>query len=89
MITLNEILKSFEGRANFSIVIKGKEAAVIIIDGKEIIADVKDPFAFMDFGLFHDLMRKRGSGSGGSLQRFKDAGFKVSLKYKGFKIDLV
>jgi len=88
MITLNEILKSFEGRANFSINMKGKEAAVITIDSKEIVADVKDPFVFMDFGLFHDLMRKRGSPES-HLQRFKDAGFKISLKYKGFKIDLV
>ncbi len=88
MITLTEILKSFEGKAAFTVNIKNKEAAVISIEGKSVVADVKDPFAFMDFGLFHDLMKKKNKQEG-TLQRLRDAGFTVSLKYKGFKIDLV
>lgn len=86
MIELADILNSFEGKASFALNLKGKEAAVIYVEGKEIIADVKDAFAFLDFGLLHDLMKKKSESK--TMQRLKDAGFKISLKYKGFKVDL-
>lgn len=88
MLTITEILKSIEGKADFTLIVKGKEAAMISVQGKNVVADVKDPFIFMDFGLIQDLLSKKKKDSS-SLQRLKDAGFKVSLKYKGFKIDLV
>lgn len=87
MPLIADILKSVGGSANCSINIKGKEAAVISLEGKELLLDVKDPFAFMDLGLIGHFMKGRGSSSG-AIGRLKEAGFRVRLKYKGFKVDL-
>ncbi len=83
---IETILKDLSGSATLTINMKGKETAVVSLVGKEIIADIKDPFAFMDFGLFHELMRKKNDSN--TIKKLKGHGFKVSLKYKGFKIDL-
>ena len=83
---LENLLKDVGGSASLTINMKGKEAAVISIIGKEITADIKDPFAFLDFGLFHEFMKKKSDSK--TIKRLKDSGFKISLKYKGFKVDL-
>ncbi len=86
MPILEDILKSVDGSLDCSIHFHGKQAAIISLENKEIVFDVKDPFAFMDFGLMKEFMKRRGDS--GAMKRLKDAGFKVSLKYKGFKVDL-
>lgn len=86
MSFISDILKSVDGSLNCSLNFHGKEAAIISLAGKELLFDVKDPFAFMDFGLLHSFMKRKGESK--TMQKLKDAGFKVSLKYKGFKIDL-
>lgn len=83
---LENLIKDVSGSASLTINMKGKEAAVISVVGKEITADIKDPFAFMDFGFFHEFMKKKNDSN--TIKKLKESGFKVSLKYKGFKIDL-
>ena len=58
---LENLLNDVSGAASLTINMKGKEAAVISVVGKEITADIKDPFAFLDFGLFHEFMKKKNS----------------------------
>ncbi len=86
MSFLHDILKSVEGNVSCSLHLHGKEAAVISLEGKELVFDVKDPFAFMDFGLLHSFMKKKHESK--TIQHLKDAGFRISFKYKGFKVDL-
>ena len=83
---IETILKGLSGSATLTVNMKGKETAIVSVAGKDIVLDVKDPFAFLDFGLFHELMKKKNDSN--TIKKLKEHGFKVSLKYKGFKIDL-
>ncbi|HLD41922.1 MAG TPA: hypothetical protein VJB06_02715 [archaeon] len=79
----SELLKNVSGKASASINISGKEVLAVSLDGKEITIDVKDPFAVLDFGL--DRLK---TGKSGTVQKLKDSGFKIKLKYKMFKVEL-
>ena len=85
MPIFSELLKNVSGKATLSININGKEAFDVLVDEKEITVDVKDPFALLEFGL-GEIMKKKGKSR--TVQKLKDAGFKVKVKYKLFKVEL-
>ena len=85
MPLFSDILKSITGSASLKIAIKGREILGVSLEGRSITIDVKDPFAVLDLGV-EEFLKKKGQSR--TAKKLKDAGFRVILKYKIFRVEL-
>ena len=83
---LSDILKTLSGSCEANISIDGKPLLSIELKDKELKIDVKDPFAIVEMGLAGNLLKRGGKSE--KVQKLKDAGFKIKVKYKLFEFEL-
>ncbi len=84
---ISDILKSLKGKGEAYISIDGKPLLLITLKDKELKIDVKDAFALVNMGVAGDLLKGGGKKSE-KIQKLKDAGFKIKVKYKLFEFEL-
>ncbi|MBI4163443.1 MAG: hypothetical protein HY512_01155 [Candidatus Aenigmarchaeota archaeon] len=86
-LKLSEILKTLSGKGDLTISADGKPLLFVSLNGKEIKVDVKDAFALVQMGIAGDILKGGGKKSE-KLQKLKDAGFKIKIKYKLFEFEI-
>ncbi len=85
-LKLSEILKTLGGKGDLTISVNDKPLLFVSLNNKEISVDVKDAFALVQMGIAGDIMK--GGGKSKKVQKLKDAGFKIKIKYKLFEFEL-
>ncbi|MBU0898614.1 MAG: hypothetical protein KKB03_04460 [Nanoarchaeota archaeon] len=83
---LAKILEGLCGKAHFMVLIGRKPALEITIEDKQVLIDVKNPVLALDFGM-QELL-KRGKVEKNVLREMKKLGYKITIKYKMFKLDI-
>jgi hypothetical protein len=88
MSMITDILEIMTGKVHFYLSVGRKPAIEIFLhdERKEIVAEIKNPVLAFELGL-HELAKGKGSG-GYVLEKIKDAGYKVKVKYKMFELEL-
>jgi hypothetical protein len=86
MSIIKNILEMIQGKVHFYLFVGGSPAIEIILHDKEIIADIKNPILALELGL-HQLGGKKQFSSS-ILDKVKEAGYKVKVRYKIFEIEL-
>lgn len=88
MSLITSMLEVFTGKVHFYLSVGGKPAVEIIIhdEKKEIIAEIKNPLLALELGLQQIATKKKVDSY--VLDRIRDAGYKVKVKYKIFEMEL-
>ena len=86
MSLITDILEIIEGKVHFYLSVGGKPAVEIIMKDKEIVAEIKNPLLAIELGI-QQLATKEKRDSY-VLQRVKDAGYKIKVKYKMLEFEL-
>ena len=85
-LSISDILKSISGSGEAAVSVNNKPLLNVSLKNKEIKIDVKDPFAIVEMGLAGRLLK--GGSKSEKMQKLKDAGFKIKIKYKLFEFEL-
>ncbi len=88
MSLITSILELVSGRMHFYLSVGGRPAIEIILrdEEKEIVAEIKNPVLALELGLQQISTAKKFDSY--MLDRVKDAGYKIKVKYKMFEFEL-
>lgn len=86
---LEQILERLFGKVHVYVTVGSRPAVEVILDGKKIIIDIKNPVLAIEAGL-DQFMASRGEAGMDSrtLQRLKKMGYKIIIKYKMLEFEL-
>ncbi len=86
MSLIRDLLEIMTGKAHLYLSVGGTPAVEIILHGKEIVAEIKNPLLAMELGLEYALNRKKGDHY--ILKQIKAAGYKVKVKYMMLEFEI-
>ena len=83
---ITDFLGVFRGKVRFFITVGDEPAVEIKIEGKEIIADIKNPLLAIELGIEEFL--KSGNSSGDMFKKIKEMGYRIKIKYKFIEVEI-
>jgi len=86
MDILSKILGSLLGRIHFMIYLGKSPAAEIEVKDNDIIVDVSNPLIALELGL-EELLSRKGEQDIKMLENVKKAGYRIVIKYRGFRLE--
>lgn len=87
MDILSKILGSLLGRIHFMIYLGKSPAAEIEVKDNDIVVDVSNPLIALELGL-EEMLSKKGEQDIRMLENIKKAGYRIIVKYKGFRLEI-
>lgn len=92
MSLLESVLETVFGKVHFMVMVGNKPAIELKMEDKNIIVDIKNPVLAIELGL-EELVISRDdknekSGAGRILEKLKKAGYKITVKYKIFELEI-
>jgi hypothetical protein len=88
MSMITSILEILTGKIHIYLSVGGSPAVEIVIRDKEkeIVADIKNPILAIELGLQQIATKKKMDSY--VLNRIKDAGYKIKVKYKMLEMEI-
>ena len=76
------------GGIRFTISLRRRPAVDIILRGRDIVVEIRDPLAAMELGIRHFVSGKRGRLGPFLLRKLRALGFRIKLKYKFIEFEV-
>jgi len=87
MGALGDLLDIMEGKVHLYLTVGKVPAVEITMQGKVIVAEIKNPLLALELGLMQ-LIKHRDGGDSGMLQKLKKSGLKLKIKYKMLEFEM-
>ena len=82
----SNFLEIMRGRVHFFITVGNVPAVEIKIEGKEIIAEIKNPLLAVELGIEEFI--KSGPKNKNLFKEIKKMGYKIKIKYKFLEVEI-
>ena len=76
------------GGIRFTISLRRKPAADIILRGRDVVVEIRDPLAIMELGIRHFVSGKKGRLGPFLLRKLRALGFRMKVRYKFIEFEV-